>query len=118
MFGSDTVGRLQKIMEATRDIKTEPPTGFKGSPTFANIISFLEKRIGAVPGSGIVTGAVRAVGAVKSLGENSRDVANALSDPAAQAAKSAQGNALSVIRRNALLKYGTAPAVAAAERER
>jgi hypothetical protein len=82
IFGPGTVRRLNQIMEATRDIKTEPPTGFKGSPTFANIIAFLEKGIGKVPVVGdTVTGAVRGISKLREIGAAGREVRQAQKTP-------------------------------------
>lgn len=97
LFGPGTTKRLNDILQATKDVKTEPPTGFKGSPTFANILAFLEKSIGRVPLLGdTVTGAVRGVGALRKMGAASREVKTAQQTPldtAAQASTDAQANA-------------------------
>jgi hypothetical protein len=75
IFGPGTAKQLDEIMEATRIVKTEPPTGFKGSATFANAIAFLERRLASIPRVGdLATGSVRAVAAVKKLGETGRQV--------------------------------------------
>jgi hypothetical protein len=82
IFGPGTAKQLGEIMEATRIVKTEPPTGFKGSPTFANVITFLERRMSSIPRLGdLATGTVRAVAAVKDLGEKGRQVRTAQMTP-------------------------------------
>lgn len=118
LFGPDSVSKIKAIMEATRDLKTEPPTGFKGSPTFANIITFLEKRTGWLPGGNMVTGSVRAAAKLREMGESGRQVRNALADPLADVSSKAGSQVNSFLMRNALNKYGTAAGVAAAENRR
>ena len=103
LFGPGTVAKLNQIMEATRTVKTEPPAGFKGSPTFANILAFLEGNIGKVPVLGdSVTGAVRGVAKLKELGAAGREVRKAQGSPLedaarASAAQQARGNALGAL---------------------
>lgn len=82
IFGPGTVKTLKNIMEATRIVKTEPPTGFKGSPSFANAIAFLERSLGKVPVLGdTATGAIRGVAAMRDLGKNSREAEAAVKSP-------------------------------------
>lgn len=86
IFGPGTVKQLNRIMEATRDIKTEPPTGFKGSPTFANIIAFLEKSMSRVPLIGdTAVGAVKVAAKLRDIGETGRQVKAAQQKPLSQA---------------------------------
>jgi hypothetical protein len=88
IFGKDTVRQIKKIMEATRDVKTEPPTGFKGSPTFANVLAFLEKGLSKVPVLGdTVTGAIRGAAKLREMGQAGRDVRAAQETPLGSAAK-------------------------------
>lgn len=88
IFGSGTVRQINQIMEATRDLKTEPPTGFKGSPTFANLVAFLEKGIGKIPVLGdTVTGAVRGISKLHEIGKSGREVKQAQKTPLAEGAE-------------------------------
>jgi hypothetical protein len=89
IFGPGTVRQINQIMEATRDLKTEPPTGFKGSPTFANLIAFLEKGIGKIPVLGdTVTGAVKGVGMLRDIGAAGREVRHAQKTPLSEGVES------------------------------
>lgn len=107
LFGPGTVAKLNQIMEATRTVKTEPPAGFKGSPTFANILAFLEGNIGKIPVLGdTMTGAVRGVAKLKEIGAAGREVRKAQGSPLQDAAQSSaaelyQQNALGALMRGA-----------------
>lgn len=91
IFGPGTVKELNNIMEATRDLKTEPPTGFKGSPTFANMLAFLEKSIGKVPLIGdTTTGVIRGVAQLREIGKSGREVRQAQETPLGIGEKSSQ----------------------------
>lgn len=97
LFGSGTTKRLNDILQATKDVKTLPPSAAVGSSTFANMLAFLEKSIGRVPLVGdTVTGAVRGVAALRKMGASARE-ANAAAktplDTGVQAANDAQANA-------------------------
>jgi hypothetical protein len=101
IFGPGTVKQIDKIMEATRDVKTEPPTGFKGSPTFANIITFLERGIGRIPVLGdTATGAIRGVANLHEMGKAGREVKAAQQTPLDESVSS-------VRRENTLRRYKT-----------
>ena len=82
LFSPAVVRQLDNIMEATRTVKTQPPTGFVGSPTFANAIAFLERNIGKIPGIGNMTvGAVRGAAKINEMGQIGRDIKRAQSTP-------------------------------------
>lgn len=103
LFGPNVVSRLNQIMEATRTVKTEPPTGFKGSPTFANALTFLEKSmISKIPVVGnTAVGIVKAAANLHDLGRTTREINAATTTPLDRAVK--QTNALSARKsRNAL----------------
>lgn len=110
IFGAGTTNRLKQIMEATRIVKTEPPPGFKGSPTFANAIAFLEERIGG----GFTTGVIRGAAAVRDLGKTGREVRKATTSPLSQAAEEANRGRSGAKYRNALSR-SYVPAGAASE---
>jgi hypothetical protein len=99
IFGPETVKQLNKIMEATRTVKTEPPPSFRGSPTFANAIAFLEKTIGRIPGGDFITGAVRGAANLRELGRTGREVREAQRTPLDEGAQAVQSNR----RRNTLI---------------
>lgn len=108
IFGPGTVERINKIMEATRTVKTEPPPSFKGSPTFANIISFLEKGIGKLPVIGDTTvGIVKAGAKLKEMGQASREIKTAQQGPLDMKIKPQNKNALSQNRKINALAAGS-----------
>lgn len=111
IFGPGTANKLRQIMEATRDVKTEPPTGFKGSPTFANAIAFLEKYLKYVPGADYVTGGVRAAGKLKEMGAAGREVRAAQQTPLETAASE---STIAKKRRNAISELQSATPAATA----
>jgi hypothetical protein len=95
IFGQGTTRRLRQIMEATRDIKTEPPPGFKGSPTFANAIAFLEKGIGKIPVlGGTIEAGVRLAAKGAELNEAGRIVRSARNTPLGELPRGRTRNAL------------------------
>lgn len=110
IFGQGTVRQIRRIMEATRNLKTDPPPSFKGSPTFANTIAFLEKSLGAIPVLGdTVSGAVRGAVKLREMGATGREVRNAATSPLDKGVKQAKSGVRKAHNRNAL--RGAAPAV-------
>lgn len=90
IFGAGTANKLRQIMEATRDVKTEPPSGFKGSSTFANALAFLEKYLSKIPVAGdVATGAIRAGAKLHEMGKAGRELRAAQETPLEIAAKEA-----------------------------
>ncbi len=87
IFGSGTRKKLDDIVKAARDLKTEPPAVHGGASTFANALAFLERSISRVPGSSIVTGTVRAIGKVNDLGKTGRQIRESQRDPLREAAQ-------------------------------
>ena len=120
IFGPGTVKMLDRIMQATRDVKTEPPPGFKGSPTFANVVAFLERNLNKIPGGPVITGAVEGVAKLNAMGKSAAEIRAAQSGPLSAAEEAAARNALAKSRgagvRNALTKIG--PLAPQAERNR
>lgn len=104
IFGSGTRKALDRIVTAARDLKTEPTAVHGGSSTMSNALAFLEKSLGKIPGGSVVSGAARAVGQVKSLGDAGRTVREAARDPLSDAAAR-------VDTRNKLRQYAPASAV-------
>jgi hypothetical protein len=110
IFGEQTVREINEILEATRDLKTEPPPSHAGASTAANLLSILEKTIGRVPYIGdVTTGAVRAGIKLREMGKTGREVREATTTPLAEAEVGAARGA----RRKALAKrYGAAQSLA------
>lgn len=105
IFGAGSVNALNNIMNATKIVKTEPPPSFKGSPTFANAIAFLEKSIGKIPLAGdMVTGAVKGAAALRQMGETGRQVRAAQQTPLDKAGAQVTKNTLRGRSKNALLR--------------
>jgi hypothetical protein len=102
IFGTGTVERLNKIMEATRIVKTEPPPSFKGSPTFANAIAFLEGKIGRIPVIGdVAAGTIKGAAMLKDIGKASKETRIANEKPLDVKTKNAMAASRS---RNALVQ--------------
>jgi hypothetical protein len=117
IFGAKAVMQLKQIMEATRVVKTEPPTGFKGSPTFANAIAFMEKLVGRVPLVGdTVVGTAKAMAKVKEMGASSREIGRAQTLPLEEGVANSLSNARRADNRNRLRR--AAPATTATQGER
>lgn len=88
IFGSGTRRKLDEIVTAARDLKTEPTAAHGGASTFSNALAFLEKSISRVPVAGpLVTGTVRAIGKVNDLGKTGRQIRESQSDPLRDAAQ-------------------------------
>jgi hypothetical protein len=49
VFGTGTALRIERILEATRTVKTVPPPGHAGSSTMSNVLAFLERGLGRIP---------------------------------------------------------------------
>jgi hypothetical protein len=103
IFGPGTVKQLGNIMDAARIVKTEPPAGFKGSPTFANAIAFLEKGLNKIPLVGPVVSGVARLGAkAYAAGRSGRDAAAAQETPISQGLAGAYKSTLAQRRWDAL----------------
>lgn len=105
IFGPGTVKRIRQIMQATQDVRTEPPSIHPGSSTMGNIAAFLERSIGRVPYLGdTVSGAVRGVGKLREMGREGRETRAAQQTPLDEGVQSAQAaqranETLSALRR-------------------
>jgi hypothetical protein len=90
LFGKVGAKRMNDIVEAAQILKTEAPTGVKGSPTLDKLLTLLDK-FGAVGGkyvgSDVLAGAVKGVAKLSEVGEAGRTVRQAMESPleAAQA---------------------------------
>lgn len=99
IFGGGTARQIDRLLEATRTVKTVPPAGHAGSSTMSNILSFLERGLGRVPLVGdVATGAVRAGVQLKQMGEAGRIAREAQRSPLQDAEKTAK-------KRNALADF-------------
>src|SRR5690606_16878179 len=61
IFGPGTAKQVQKILSATRTVKTVPPALHGGSSTMGNLLAFLERGLGKLPvvgdlGAGVIAG--------------------------------------------------------------
>lgn len=96
LFGPGTSAKIREIADATRDVRTKPTGRIAGSDTAPRILSFLEK-VSEIPGVGKYVAGIAKVGRrVASLGEETRQAAEAKTDPleaAAEAAKKAGSKA-------------------------
>jgi len=90
LFGKVGAKRLNEIVQAAEILKTEAPTGVKGSPTLDKLLTLLDK-FGAVGGkyvgTDVLAGAVKGVAKLSEVGEAGRSVRAAMQSPleAAQA---------------------------------
>jgi hypothetical protein len=91
LFGKVGAKRMNDIVEAAQILKTEAPTGVKGSPTLDKLLTLLDK-FGAVGGkyvgSDVLAGAVKGVAKLSEVGEAGRTVRQAMESPL-EAAQSA-----------------------------
>lgn len=91
LFGKVGAKRMNDIVEAAQILKTEAPTGVKGSPTLDKLLTLLDK-FGAVGGkyvgSDVLAGAVKGVAKLSEVGEAGRTVRKAMESPL-EAAQSA-----------------------------
>lgn len=82
IFGPGVTKQLNKILEATKITKTEPPVQIRGSSTVANAMAFLERNIGRIPLIGeVATGVVRAGVKLREIGAGARTAEAALKSP-------------------------------------
>jgi hypothetical protein len=84
LFGKVGAKRMNDIVEAAQILKTEAPTGVKGSPTLDKLLTLLDK-FGAVGGkyvgSDVLAGAVKGVAKLSEVGEAGRTVRGAMESP-------------------------------------
>lgn len=112
LFGPGVHDRLQTILRATQDVKTEPPPGFKGSPTVANFLAFFEKLVTKVPYIGeTAVGTVRGVAQLREMGAAGGVVRSATTSPVEDIANQARN---SMIRKSMIRKLTDPNALSAA----
>jgi hypothetical protein len=93
MYGKAGYKKLNDIVEAAQILKTEAPTGVKGSATVDKLITLMDK-FGAVPVAGKVAdvagGAVKAVAKLASVGKEGREARAAMVTPLEETARKGQ----------------------------
>ena len=93
MYGKAGYQKLVDIVEAAQILKTEAPTGVKGSATVDKLVTLMSK-FGAVPIIGKVAdvgaGAIKAVAKLGSVGKEAREARAAMVTPLEQNARSGQ----------------------------
>lgn len=95
IFGPGTATRVDRILEATRTVKTVPPAGHAGSSTMSNMLAFFERGLGKIPIVGsTASGAVNVAVKLHQMGASRRIVRESQRMPA--------GNALGPAKRNKL----------------
>lgn len=78
IFGEKGAKRVNAIVDSAQILKTEAPTGVKGSPTIDKFLTLLDK----IPGVGTAaTTAVQLGRKVKAIGQEGRDLRRAQSSP-------------------------------------
>lgn len=83
IFGPGTAMRVDRILEATRTVKTVPPAGHAGSSTMSNVLAFLERGLGRIPVVGATASGVVNVGVkLHQMGASRRIVREAQRMPA------------------------------------
>jgi hypothetical protein len=80
IFGADDAKKIETIVDAVQILKTEAPSGVKGSPTMDKLMTALDK-IGKVPGLGRVAEGAKLIGKVKEIGKADRDLKRATTTP-------------------------------------
>jgi hypothetical protein len=84
IFGEADAKKIETIVDAAQLLKTEAPTGVKGSPTIDKLLTLLDK-VGKVPGLGkpteVVGGAVKLAQKAKDIGKTGREIRKAKSTP-------------------------------------
>lgn len=84
IFGPEDTNRIYNIVESAQILKTEAPTGIKGSPTFEKALTFFDN-MGKVPGLGklAAVGKLGTKGAAKlrDIGKTERELKQATTSP-------------------------------------
>jgi hypothetical protein len=80
LFGAEDAKRIETIVEAAQILKTEAPTGIKGSPTMDKFLTFFDK-LGKVPGLERASTLGKGIAKVKQIGQADRDLKRATTTP-------------------------------------
>jgi hypothetical protein len=82
IIGPRNVRELKKLVETTRDVAAEPASRLHGSSTFANIVNFLDSKVGKIPGIGDAAhGLIQLGKTVHKMGTASRTAVTARETP-------------------------------------
>lgn len=82
IFGPGTSSMINRILQATKDLRTEPPRIHPGSSTLGNVVAFLERNLSRVPVLGdTAAGAIRAGVKLRDMGRAGREVREAQQRP-------------------------------------
>lgn len=87
IFGPGTHRQIYDILDATRTVKTLPPSAAVGSSTFANAITFLENAVRKAPGGGLIPDLIRGTAKLKDIGGDSYKAQQATETPLSEAIK-------------------------------
>lgn len=118
IFGEGTTRQIQRILQATKEVRTEPPRIHPGSSSMGNVIAFLEKSLGKIPVLGdTATGAVRGVVKLREMGAAGRELRASTETPLDQGVRKT-GNALSGKRSRNALRDASPYAGSTQERQR
>jgi hypothetical protein len=109
IFGQGTTRRLNEILRATKEVRTEPPRIHPGASTWGNAIAFLEKSIGRLPGGDMVTGTIRAAQRVRDLGKTGRELREAQQTPLDTKPRRSRSTPSGPVNRNALRETYPSP---------
>jgi hypothetical protein len=114
LFGKVGAKRLNEIVQAAEILKTEAPTGVKGSPTLDKLLTLLDK-FGAVGGkyvgTDVLAGAVKGVAKLSEVGEAGRSVRAAMQSPLEAAQAGVEAAQAGVQRGQTLQSLGRGSAV-------
>lgn len=82
IFGAGTSKQLASIMQATKDVKTLPPSAAVGSSTLANVLAFLGKGVEKIPlVGGPAVDLVRGAAKLREIGSAARTAEKANTTP-------------------------------------
>lgn len=87
IFGPGTHRQIYDILDATRTVKTLPPSAAVGSSTFSNAITFLENAVRKAPGGGLIPDLIRGTAKLKDIGGDSYKAQQATETPLSEAIK-------------------------------
>ena len=86
LFGKSAADELFRLVQSSKDLLTEPPAKIAGSPTFKNILRWLDRHGSRVPVVGpMVSGSAKLAGEAYRAGRAGVDAEAALRTPLAEA---------------------------------
>lgn len=106
ILGENDANILKDIVDAAQVLKTEAPTGVKGSATADKMLTLLD-RLGGIPFAGkafdVVSGVGKGIKKASQIGKGGRDTKEAMTSPLSQAAKDAEKGGWKKTKRAAIL---------------